>query len=160
MLALTLAGIAVTTACSSDSTIPTASCNACAGASYSPNDCQTWGSIAGCKTSAFVATVAGCTNGCSLTPPTCQEVNGQLWCFNNDACGESCNEVCEALGYTIVISDDEWFQLQDEMDECSELAEAFGLPGIDMNSYTYACLEDSGINDARNRVPVTWSRRK
>jgi cysteine-rich repeat protein len=89
----------------------------------------------------------GCTSGCSMTPPTCQVVAGQMWCFNNDACGESCNEVCDALGFAIEIDDATWFELQNDAEECEALADAFGMAGIDMNSYTYACLEDSGIND-------------
>jgi cysteine-rich repeat protein len=89
----------------------------------------------------------GCTTGCSTTPPTCVEVNGQLWCFDNDACGEACNDVCAALGFDIEITDDEWFQLQDEISECQDIADAFGMPGIDVNSYAYACLEDSGAGD-------------
>jgi cysteine-rich repeat protein len=90
----------------------------------------------------------GCTTGCSTTPPSCQVVDNQLWCFNDAACGEPCDEVCDALGMTISISDDEWFQLQDTAAECQTLADAFGMPGIDFAGYSYACLEDSGLNDA------------
>jgi cysteine-rich repeat protein len=89
----------------------------------------------------------GCTSGCSLTPPSCQEVNGQLWCFNDEACGEACEDVCSALGLSLDISDDEWFGAQDEISECQDIAAAFGMIGADVQSYAYACLEDSGGND-------------
>ena len=63
--------------CSSSSTsnVSEASCNACRGASYSDANCQEWGAAAGCSSSTFVATVSGCTNGCTFKecrePPSC-----------------------------------------------------------------------------------------
>ena len=54
-----------------------ASCNACAGASYSAEQCHEWGEAAGCETSSFVpgGSGSGCRNGCSFencnSPPMC-----------------------------------------------------------------------------------------
>lgn len=59
--------VAVSAACGSSSNVGTASCSACTGASYSAGECQAWGAAAGCKTSTFLATVAGCNNGCSFS---------------------------------------------------------------------------------------------
>lgn len=67
--------VAVSAACGSSSKVGTASCSACTGASYSADQCQAWGAAAGCQTSTFLPTVAGCTNGCSFAdcdaPPQC-----------------------------------------------------------------------------------------
>lgn len=52
--------------CSGDSEVEQASCNACSGKSFTEDDCKTAGEAAGCETSSFVATVTGCTNGCSF----------------------------------------------------------------------------------------------
>jgi len=76
LVGIVVAGIvAVSAACGSSSNVGTASCSACTSASYSANECQAWGAAAGCKTSTFLATVAGCTNGCSFEncdgPPQC-----------------------------------------------------------------------------------------
>ena len=90
----------------------------------------------------------GCTTLCVETPPTCVVVDSQMWCFNNDACGEACNDVCSALGLSLDIADDAWFALQDEATECQAISDALGLASpIQMNSWTYGCLEDDGIND-------------
>src|SRR5690349_5634613 len=58
--------IATTFACGSDAEVGEASCQACAGKSYTEADCQRAGEAAGCESSTFVPTVAGCTNGCSF----------------------------------------------------------------------------------------------
>jgi hypothetical protein len=67
--------VVVFAACGSSANVPSATCNACVGASYTDSDCQAWGQMAGCKTSTFVASVPGCINGCSFTdcdqPPNC-----------------------------------------------------------------------------------------
>lgn len=85
----------------------------------------------------------GCDN-CFSNTPTCQFVNGFTWCYNPVACGEPCNDVCAAFGLTPVADQTAWLEAQDDLVECEALAAAFGLVGTSMNSYTYACLEDSG----------------
>ena len=65
-----------TLACGDDAEVTKASCEACAGKSYTEADCKRAGEAAGCETSTFLPTVAaGCTNGCSFekcrTPPEC-----------------------------------------------------------------------------------------
>lgn len=68
-------GLLMIPACSDSSKVTEASCSACAGKSYTEADCKAAGAAAGCETSTFQATVAGCTNGCSFTncnsPPEC-----------------------------------------------------------------------------------------
>lgn len=67
--------VAIGCSSSSDAKVSQASCNACAGTSYSEADCQSWGAAAGCGTTTYNATVSGCTNGCSFKdcrePPAC-----------------------------------------------------------------------------------------
>ncbi len=77
------------------------------------------------------------------TPPSCQFVNGYNWCYNPAACGQPCNDVCAALGLVPVADTVGWFNAQNDAVECDALAAAFGMPGTSMNSYSYACLEDS-----------------
>jgi cysteine-rich repeat protein len=90
----------------------------------------------------------GCTTACQTLPPSCVSVDNQLWCFNNDACGEPCNDVCTALGLSLDISDDDWLALQDTAAECQAISDALGMQNaIQMNSWTYACLEDDGFSD-------------
>ena len=89
----------------------------------------------------------GCTAGCSLTPPSCVEVNGQLWCYDPDVCGEACNDVCESLGMALDITDAEWFAAQDTNEDCQAIADAFGMSSISVGGYTYACLEEEGSDD-------------
>ena len=55
-----------TFACGNDAEVTEASCQACAGKSYTEADCTRAGEAAGCESSSFVPTVAGCTNGCSF----------------------------------------------------------------------------------------------
>jgi len=73
--ALVLSAWLATFACGDDSQVTEASCEACAGRSYTEADCKQAGEAAGCESSTFRPTVAGCTNGCSFkncrTPPEC-----------------------------------------------------------------------------------------
>ena len=90
----------------------------------------------------------GCTTGCITTPPTCVVVNDQQWCFDNAACGEACNDVCDALGLSLDISDDEWFAAQDTIEECQAISDALGMDSpVQFNGWSYACLEDDGFGD-------------
>jgi hypothetical protein len=84
-----------------------------------------------------------CTNGvCGVS--NCQTVAGVRWCFNPNACGEPCNNVCASLGLPFTISDAAWFAAQDSAAECQSISNAFGIATpVNFASYTYACLEDS-----------------
>ena len=61
--------------CDADGKVDSATCKACAGASYSASDCAAWAAEAGCARWEHLATVEGCTNGCSFEdcdePPRC-----------------------------------------------------------------------------------------
>ena len=78
--------------------------------------------------------------------PTCVEANGLNWCYNDQACGEACNDVCAALG--LVPEDNQvWFEAQDTEAECQAISEAFGLGNVvNFFAWGYACLEDTGGN--------------
>ena len=78
--------------------------------------------------------------------PTCVEANGLNWCYDDQACGEACNDVCAALG--LVPEDNQvWFEAQDTEAECQTISEAFGLGNsVDFAGYSYACLEDTPGN--------------
>lgn len=90
----------------------------------------------------------GCTTSCLTTPPTCVVVNNQQWCFDNEACGEACNDVCDALGLPLGISDDEWLAAQDTVEECQAISNAFGIfEAIQLGAFTYACMEDFALAD-------------
>lgn len=70
-------------------------------------------------------------------------VAGIFWCFNPNACGEPCDQVCAALGLPLTISNVAWFAAQDTAAECQAINDAFGLGGaVSMAGYTYACSED------------------
>jgi len=88
----------------------------------------------------------GCDPSCGVA---CQEVNGLTWCYNPDACGEPCNAVCSVYGLT-PSNTTAWFEAQNTPQKCQALADAFGIAGTSMASYTYACLEDTGANHANN----------
>lgn len=82
----------------------------------------------------------GCDPGCGVA---CKQVNGLKWCYNPAACGQACNAVCAVYGLVPVASAP-WFAAQDTPAECQNIGTAFGIPnGVSMNSYTYACAEDS-----------------
>ena len=75
----------------------------------------------------------------------CRTVNGVRWCYNANACGQACNDVCASLGLPLTIDDATWFQAQDSLAKCEAISNAFGL-GDDaaIGYYAEACLEDSG----------------
>lgn len=78
-----------------------------------------------------------------LLPDNCVEANGLTWCYNPEACGEACNDVCAAVGGTPVADSGVWFEAQNTTGECQNISQAFGLgTSVDMASYTYACSED------------------
>jgi hypothetical protein len=76
--------------------------------------------------------------------PTCVEANGLSWCYNDQACGQACEEVCEALGLPLVVDDEVWFEAQNTVEKCQAISEAFGLGNnVLFDSFTHGCLEDS-----------------
>jgi len=93
----------------------------------------------------------GCTTSCLTTPPTCVMVGNQQWCFDNAACGEACEDVCSALGLSLDITNDAWSAAQDSVEECQAISNAFGIvEPVQFARFTYACMEDSGLNDQVN----------
>lgn len=75
--------------------------------------------------------------------PTCVEANGLLWCFNDQACGQACEEVCEAIGIPLAVDDEVWFEAQNTEEKCQAISQAFGLGDtVNFESYSFACLED------------------
>lgn len=76
--------------------------------------------------------------------PTCVEANGLTWCYNDQACGQACEDVCAALGSELIDDDNVWFQAQDTVAECQAISQAFGLGNtVLLASWTFGCLEDS-----------------
>ena len=73
--------------------------------------------------------------------PTCRRVNGLLWCYSNDACGEACNAVCARMGSMPIEDNTVWFEAQDTEGECDAIALAFASPG-QVGSFQSACLTD------------------
>jgi len=93
----------------------------------------------------------GCSATCVLEGDFggyCRVVDGTQWCFDDDACGQACEDVCAALGLTIEPDDDVWFTAQDTPAECQAIADAFGMTGpVDFGDHALGCLEDGGLND-------------
>jgi cysteine-rich repeat protein len=93
----------------------------------------------------------GCSATCVLEGDFggyCRVVDGTQWCFNDDACGEACEDVCSSLGLTIEPDDNAWFAAQDSMAECQAISDAFGLTDpVDFGNHALGCLEDEGLND-------------
>jgi hypothetical protein len=75
-------------------------------------------------------------------PETCQPVNGLTWCYDPNACGQSCNEVCATFGMVPIASDVVWFEAQDTVPECQAIASAFGISGVNLDNWVYGCMED------------------
>lgn len=74
----------------------------------------------------------------------CVEANGLNWCYNDQACGEPCNDVCAALGLQVIDDDQVWFEAQNSEAKCQSISEALGLGGsIFFLQWSYGCLEDS-----------------
>jgi len=75
--------------------------------------------------------------------PTCVEANGLLWCYNDQACGQACNDVCAALGLQPIADDSVWFEAQNSVEKCQAISQALGLGNVvNVSSWTHACLED------------------
>lgn len=79
--------------------------------------------------------------------PTCVEANGLLWCYNDQVCGQACEDVCAALGIPLVVNDNIWFEAQNTEEKCQAISRAFGLGDtVDFGGWAYACLEDTDGN--------------
>jgi hypothetical protein len=147
--------------CAADCTFDTSACStcgdgivngpeACDGADLGGQTCESLGFDMGnlaCDPMTCNYDLSGCSGG------QCIFVNGLTWCYDFTTCGVGCNSVCAASGLTPVADQTAWLQAQDEPAECTALANAFGIVGTSLNSYTYACLEDSqGDHSATNFV--------
>src|SRR3990167_7765265 len=76
--------------------------------------------------------------------PTCVEANGLLWCYNDQACGQACEDVCSALGLQLIENDNVWFEAQNTVEECQAISQAFGLGDVvNFGGWAYGCLEDA-----------------
>ncbi len=93
----------------------------------------------------------GCSSTCVLEGDFggyCRVVDGTQWCFNDDACGQACDDVCESLGLTIEPDNGVWFAAQDSIAECQAISDAFGLTDpVDFGNNPLGCLQDEGLND-------------
>lgn len=77
----------------------------------------------------------------------CVEANGLDWCYDDQACGEACDDVCAALGLKVIDDDQVWFEAQNTQAECQVISEALGLGGsIFFLAWSYGCLEDEPGN--------------
>lgn len=84
------------------------------------------------------------STGLTLTS-NCQTVAGTKWCYDTTACGESCTQVCAALGMTVAFNDSDWFAAQDTAAECQAISNAFGdFTPVEMGGWTYGCATDFG----------------
>ena len=87
--------------------------------------------------------------GCINTPgiSDCVVANGLLWCFNNDACGEACDDVCASKKLNSVDDNTVWFEAQNTTTKCEAISQAFGLgTNVSINSFRFACVENSPPN--------------
>lgn len=87
---------------------------------------------------------------------TCRVVAGVRWCYNSAACGQSCQQVCAALGLPLSISDSDWLAAQDTIEECRAISVAFGVtPTLTFpvgSGSVYACTE---VLSSRLTIPVS-----
>jgi hypothetical protein len=84
----------------------------------------------------------------SSIPNTCKTVNGLLWCYHPNACGESCNTICGAVGKTANTDAGAVLAAQSTQTNCQNIATAFGNTSTpSVGSYAYACVEVNGFGD-------------
>jgi len=57
----------------------------------------------------------------------CEEVNGLMWCYNPQACGQACNEVCATDNLVPIADNTVWLEAQDTVQECQAIADALGV---------------------------------
>ena len=73
----------------------------------------------------------------------CEEANGLLWCYNDQACGQPCNEVCATAGAQPIANNTVWFEAQDTEGECIAISQAFGLGNtVNFGDFRFGCIED------------------
>jgi cysteine-rich repeat protein len=93
----------------------------------------------------------GCSSNCVIEGDfggVCRVVGDVQWCFDRDACGEACEDVCGALGLALLDSDVEWSAAQDTEAECQAISDAFGLADpIQFDASPLGCIEDGGLAD-------------
>jgi hypothetical protein len=74
----------------------------------------------------------------------CVEANGLDWCYNPNACGQACNDVCVAGGRQPIADNVVWFEAQNTEEECIVISEALGMGNnVVIEGFSFACLEDS-----------------
>ncbi len=75
----------------------------------------------------------------------CVEANGLDWCYDDQACGEACDDVCAALGMKVIDEDQAWYEAQNSEAKCQVISEALGLGSVvEFGPWGYGCLEDGG----------------
>lgn len=90
-----------------------------------------------------------CVPAAPAVPASCRLVNGILWCYDPNACGKACNDVCSSLGLSITISNADWFAAQNTAAKCQAISDAFGLGGtVTVGDFGFACIEDWQGNHA------------
>jgi len=81
----------------------------------------------------------------------CEEVNGLMWCYDPQACGKPCNEVCGIMGTEPIADNTVWFQAQNTVAKCQAISDAFGLfDTVNVSVFSIACLEDSQALNQNN----------
>jgi len=73
----------------------------------------------------------------------CEEANGLMWCYNPQACGQACNEVCGIMGTEPIADNTVWFEAQNTIEKCQAISNAFGVfDNVTVAQFSTACLED------------------
>lgn len=81
----------------------------------------------------------------------CEEVSGLMWCYNPQACGQACNEVCGIIGYAPIADNTVWLQAQNTVEKCRAISQAFGLgDDVTVANFAVACLEDTSSLNQNN----------
>jgi hypothetical protein len=74
----------------------------------------------------------------------CEEANGLNWCFNPNACGQACNDVCAAGGMQPIADNNVWFEAQNTEEECIAISQAFGLgTTVFVRAFGLGCVVDN-----------------
>ncbi len=77
----------------------------------------------------------------------CEEANGLMWCYNDQACGQACNEVCAAGGLQPIADNTVWFEAQNTEEKCRAISDAFGVfDTVDVGDFAFTCIEDTEGN--------------
>ena len=86
----------------------------------------------------------------------CEEANGLNWCYNPQACGQACNDVCAAGGMQPIADNNVWLEAQNTEEECQAISQALGLgDNVIINDNSLACVIDSlGIHSVGGGLNV------